>query len=131
MSDRANRPAPGGIDLPAVADALRRFGYDIEPASASDPPAASLVARRDGADRVILVAIDASGRFRIELTWRVGEWPSAQLVGAVPVRVVDSVTRAVTAAGTAPTTAQLLTVVASIDALAPWARRDDEAASNS
>jgi hypothetical protein len=131
MSDRADRPAPGGIDLPAVADALRRLGYDIEPAAATDPPAASLVARRDGADRVILVAIDASGRFRIELTWRVGEWPSALFVGDVPVRVVDSVTRAVTAAGTAPTTARLLSVIAGIEALAPWARRDDEFTSNS
>lgn len=131
MSDRQELAAQGRVDLLEITDTLRRTGYEIEPAPATVPPAASLVARRDRADRAILVAIDASGRFRLELTWQVGEWPSAALLGDVSVRVVDSVTRTVTAAGTAPTTARLLAVIAGIDDLAPWTRREDETDSDS
>jgi hypothetical protein len=123
MSDWETRVAPGGLDLGEVADALRGLGYDIEPASPNAKPAASLVARRERGERAVLVAIDASGRFRVELTWRVGEWPSETVIGDVALRIVDSVTRAINASGQATTTAQVSSIIAGIDEFAPWTRR--------
>jgi hypothetical protein len=111
----------GGLDLREVADTLRHLGYDIEPAQPTDPPGTSLVARHDRGERAVLMAIDASGRFRVEWTWLVGEWPSESAIGAAPVRVVDSVTRAVNASGQVTTTAEALSLIAGLAAHAPWA----------
>ena len=108
-------------DLLAVAEALRDLGYDIEPAHAGEGPVRDVVARRDLEDRTVMLAIDASGRFRAAITWVVGEWPSRDEVAGVPVRVVDAVSRAVTVTGQVESLDQILPVVTGLDANAPWA----------
>lgn len=107
-----------------LLDALRSAGYDLEGARAGDPPGASLVARREGEDRGILFTIDGAGRFRVEITWVVGEWPSRQAISGVPLRVVDSVTRAVNAAGEVRDARQAVEVVRHLDQLVAWASGD-------
>ena len=124
MSDQQSFAASGDLDLREIADALRGFGYDIEPASPGEPPATSLVARRERGERAVLLAIDASGRLRGEVTWRVGEWPSETVIGDTALRIIESVTRSVTAFGQAHTTAELLSLVVGIDEFAPWAQQD-------
>ena len=106
-------------NLLAVANTLRNLGYDIEPSRAS--PIRSIIARRDLEDRAVLLAVDASGRFRAAITWVVGEWPSRDEVAGVSVRVVDAVSRAVTVTGEVETPARMLEVVAELSQLAPWA----------
>ena len=56
--------------------ALRGLGYDVEPPQTGDPRARGIVARRDLGDRAVLLAIDAGGRFRVEITWVVEERPA-------------------------------------------------------
>ncbi|HEX2281838.1 MAG TPA: hypothetical protein VHG52_08750, partial [Thermomicrobiales bacterium] len=72
--------------LPSIADRLRQIGYDIASSQSSAPQGGSIVARRDRGDRVIVLAVDAGGRFRAEITWIVGEWPSQDEVAGVAVR---------------------------------------------
>jgi hypothetical protein len=79
------------ISLTAMQDNLSRIGYDIEPAQPGDPPHSSVVARRDLGDRVVLVAIDASGRFRIDISRMVDEWSQAATVAGIPVHAVETV----------------------------------------
>ena len=57
--------------MPALADKLREFGYDIEPTQHGVPLSSNLVARRDLEDRAVVIAIAAGGRFRatISLAW--------------------------------------------------------------
>ncbi len=107
--------------LLAVADALRDLGYDIEPAPPGAGPIRDVVARRDLEDRAVVLAIDASGRFRAAITWVVGEWPSRDEIAGVPVRVVDVVSRAVTVTGQVASLDHLLPVVAGLGVNAPWA----------
>jgi hypothetical protein len=113
-----------------IEDTLRSFGYDIEPPRPGNPPEGNVVARRDLGDRVILFTVDGGGRFRAEITWLVGEWPSRQAIAGVPVRVVDSVTRAVSIAGQAAEPGDLAGVVRGLGDIVPWAvATDDEPAS--
>lgn len=107
-------------DLLAVADSLRELGYDIEPSSVGEGPIRDIVARRDQGDRAIMLAVDASGRFRAALTWVVGEWPSRDQIAGVPVRVVDAVSRAVTVTGEAESLAHVLPLVARLGENASW-----------
>ena len=60
---------------------------------------ASVVARRDLGDRVILVAIDAGGRFRIDVSRTVEEWSQPDSIAGIAVRVVESVCRSLTVTG--------------------------------
>ncbi len=108
-------------DLLAIADTLRDRGYDIVPAQTDGDPIRDIVARRDLADRAVVLAIDASGRFRAAITWVVGEWPSEDVIAGVPVRVVDAVSRTVTITGQTAALDQILPVVAGLDGNAPWA----------
>lgn len=108
-------------ELARLADTLRTFGYDIEPEDLAQPAGRNLVARRDLGDRSILVVVDASGRFRAQLTWSVGEWPSSQVLGGMTARVVDSVTRAVEITAALASPAQAAAVVADLGTIAPWA----------
>jgi hypothetical protein len=87
------------LSLTAVQDNLSRIGYDIEPAQPGDPPNASVVARRDLGDRVILVAIDAGGRFRIDISRRLEEWSQPDSIAGIAVRVVETVSRSLTLTG--------------------------------
>ncbi len=107
--------------LLAVADSLRDLGYDIEPAPPGAGPIRDVVARRDLEDRAVVLAIDASGRFRAAITWVVGEWPSRDEIAGVPVRVVDAVSRSVTITGQVASPDQILPVVAGLGENAPWA----------
>ena len=107
--------------LPSIADRLRQIGYDIASSQSSASPGGSIVARQDRGDRAIVLAIDAGGRFRAEITWVVGEWPSRDEIAGVAVRVVDSVSRAVTITGQMSEPEQVLDVIASLGAIASWA----------
>jgi hypothetical protein len=102
-----------------LAEALRTRGYDIVsvPARPGHPPDSELIARRELGERVIEVTADAGGRFRLELTRRVGEWPSQVEAAGVPVRVIDGVTRTVSATGTADNPGQVAAVVDELTSL--------------
>jgi hypothetical protein len=99
------------MSVSELAEALRGRGYDIVPARPGHPAESEVIARREMGDRVIEVTADAGGRFRLELARRVGEWPSQIEVAGVPVRVIDGVTRTVSATGTAPDPARIADVV--------------------
>ena len=107
--------------LPAIADRLREIGYDIVSSQSSAPPGGSIVARRDLGDRAVVLAIDAGGRFRAEITWIVGEWPSRDEVAGVPVRVVDAVSRTVTVTGQMSGPDQVVAVVRDLGTIVSWA----------
>jgi hypothetical protein len=100
---------------------LREIGYDIASPQTGAPPGRSIVARRDLGDRAVVLAIDAGGRFRAETSWIVGEWPSLDEIAGVAVRVVDSVSRAVTITGQLSSPEQVFEVVAGLGTIAPWA----------
>jgi hypothetical protein len=121
MSDRDHEQERWRRGIPALADRLRRMGYDIVPSAPGEPPGASLVARRDFGERAVVLAIDAGGRFRAAITWVVGEWPSQDVIAGVPVRVIDAVSRAVTVTGHLDDPGQVVEVVADLGAIAPWA----------
>lgn len=105
------------MSVSELAEALRTRGYDIVPARPGHPADSEVIARREMGDRVIEVTADAGGRFRLELTRLVGEWPSEVDVDGVPVRVIDGVTRTVSATGTAPDPARLAGVVDGLTAI--------------
>jgi len=107
--------------MPAIARGLREIGYDIASPQSGAPPGGSIVARRDLGDRAVVLAIDAGGRFRAEITWVVGEWPSQDEIAGVPVRVVDSVSRAVTVTGQLSEPEQVVEVAADLGMVATWA----------
>jgi hypothetical protein len=111
--------------LPSIADRLRQIGYDIASSQSSAPQGGSIVARRDRGDRVMVLAVDAGGRFRAEITSIVGEWPSRDEIAGVAVRVVDSVSRAVTITGQLSDPEQVVEVVTSLSTIAPWAEVAD------
>ena len=68
-----------------------------------------------------MLAIDAGGRFRAEITWVVGEWPSREEIAGVPVQVVDAVSRTVTVTGQMTEPEQVVAVVRGLGTIAPWA----------
>ena len=108
--------------LPAsLADNLRQMGYDIEPAQPGVPTGASLVARRDMGDRAIVLALDAGGRFRIDLTWTIGEWVADDELAGVPLRVVDTVSRATAVAGHVARPERIVAVIAALGEIVDWA----------
>src|SRR5918995_103232 len=106
--------------LPAIADRLREIGYDIASSQSSASPGGSIVARRDLGDRAVVLAIDAGGRFRAEITWVVGEWPSQDEIAGVTVNVVDAVSRAVTVTGQVSEPEQVVEVVTGLGTIASW-----------
>ena len=121
MSDRSRGEERWRRALPDIADRLREIGYDIASPQSGAPPGGSIAARRDLGNRAVVLAIDASGRFRAEITWVVGEWPSRDKVAGVPVQVVDAVSRAVTVTGQMAGPEQVLEVVTGLGAIASWA----------
>jgi hypothetical protein len=132
MSDEREIGQSGPIDplpLREMADTLREFGYDIDPARPGVSPGGSIVARRDLGERSVLVAVDAGGRVRAEMTWLVGEWPSRGAIGGIAVVIVDSVTRSVSVTATIERPELLARFLAGLGEIAPWAGapgRDDE-----
>ena len=68
-----------------------------------------------------MLAIDAGGRFRAEITWVVGEWPSQDEISGVTVRVVDAVSRAVTVTGQLPGPEHVIEVVTGLGTITSWA----------
>ena len=68
-----------------------------------------------------MLAIDAGGRFRAEISWIVGEWPSQDEIAGVAVRVVDAVSRAVTVTGQLSGPEQVFEVVTGLGTIASWA----------
>ena len=121
MNDRSRGAERWRSALPAIADRLREIGYDIASPQSGAPLGGSIVARRDLGDRVVVLAIDAGGRFRAEITWVVGEWPSQDQIAGVPVQVVDAVSRAVTVTGELAGPEQVIEVVTSLGTIASWA----------
>jgi hypothetical protein len=99
---------------------LREIGYDIASSQSSASPGGSIVARRDLGDRAVVLAIDAGGRFRAEITWVVGEWPSQDEIAGVTVNVVDAVSRAVTVTGQMSGPEQVVEVVTGLGTIASW-----------
>jgi hypothetical protein len=67
-----------------------------------------------------VLAIDAGGRFRAEITWVVGEWPSQDEIAGVTVNVVDAVSRAVTVTGQVSGPEQVVEVVTGLGTIASW-----------
>jgi hypothetical protein len=109
----------------ALAERLRQFGYDIESPRTREAPGSGIVARRDLGDRVILVAVDGGGRFRIELSWVVDERSAAETIAGVAVRVSDTVTRMITIVGHVDEAERLMEIVAALGAFAAWAQPQD------
>ena len=107
--------------LSAIPDRLREIGYDIASPQSGAPSGGDIIARRDLGDRAVVLAIDAGGRFRAEITWVVGEWPSQDEIAGVAVRVVDSVSRTVTVTGQLARPEQVIEVVTSLGTIASWA----------
>ncbi len=107
-----------------LTERLRERGFDIDPPRPGDPEGGALVARRDWGDRAIVFSADAGGRFRVEITWLVGEWPSRQEIAGVPVRIVDGVTRSVSITGAVEPPGRLADVIDGLDAAVPWASGD-------
>jgi hypothetical protein len=107
--------------LPALADRLREIGYDIASSQSGAPPGDSIVARRDLGNRAVVLAIDVGGRFRAEISWVVGEWPSRDEIAGVPVQVIDAVWRAVTVTGQMAGPDQVVAVVSGLGSIASWA----------
>jgi hypothetical protein len=108
---------------PNLVETLRRFGFDIEPPRPGEPPASGLIARRDIGERVVLLAIDTSGRFRIEVTWTVAEHAARDEIAGVPVRVVETMERTLTIAGQVDEAERMAAVIAALGALVSWASR--------
>ena len=104
-----------------LSDKFREMGYDIASSQSGAPLGDSIVARRDLGDRAVVLAIDAGGRFRAEVSWVVGEWPSRDEIAGVPVEVVDAVSRTVTVTGHLPTPELAVAVVMGLGAIASWA----------
>jgi hypothetical protein len=121
MSDRSCGEECWREALPAIADRLREIGYDIASPQSGAPPGGSIAARHDLGDRAVMLAIDVGGRFRAEITWLVGEWPSQDEIAGVPVQVVDAVSRAVTVTGQMARPEQLASVINGLGAIASWA----------
>jgi hypothetical protein len=107
--------------LPEIADRLQEIGYDVASSQSGAPPGGSIVARRDLGDRAVVIAIDAGGRFRAEITWVVGEWPSRDEIAGVPVRVVDAVSRTVTVTGQMNGPDQVVAVIRDLGTIVSWA----------
>ena len=107
--------------LPALADKLREIGYDIASSQSGAPPGGSIVARRDLGDRAVVLAIDVGGRFRAEISWVVGEWPSRDEIAGVPVQVIDAVWRKVTVTGQLAGPDQVVAVVSGLGSITSWA----------
>jgi hypothetical protein len=121
MSDRSCGEECWREAFPAIADRLREIGYDIASPQSGAPPGGSIAARHDLGDRAVMLAIDVGGRFRAEITWLVGEWPSQDEIAGVPVQVVDAVSRAVTVTGQMARPEQLASVINGLGAIASWA----------
>jgi len=68
-----------------------------------------------------VLAIDGGGRFRAEITWVVGEWPSRDEIAGVPVRVVDAVSRTVTVTSQMNGPDQVVAVVCGLGTIVSWA----------
>jgi hypothetical protein len=107
--------------LPAIADRLREIGYDIASSQSGAPLWDSIVARRDLGDRAVVLAIDAGGRFRAEISWVVGEWPSRDEIAGMPVQVIDAVSRTVSVTGELSGPEQVVAAVRDLGAIASWA----------
>ena len=129
MNDRTRLEERWREALPAIEDRLRQIGYDIASSQSSAPPGGSIVARRDLGDRAVVLAIDAGGRFRAEITWVVGEWSSQDEIAGVTLRILDSVTRAVTISGQLSEPEQVVEVVNGLGRIASWADVADSEAS--
>ena len=121
MSDPSRHEERLRPALPAIADRLREIGYDVASPQSGAPPGRSIVARRDLGDRAVVLAIDAGGRFRAEITWLVGEWPSQDEIAGVPVQVVDAVSRVLTVTGQMSGPEQVVAVVSGLSEIASWA----------
>jgi len=67
-----------------------------------------------------VLAIDAGGRFRAEITWVVGDWPSRDEIAGVPVRVVDADSRTVTVTGQMNGPDQVVVVVTGLGTIVLW-----------
>jgi hypothetical protein len=102
---------------PALTDVLRRFGYDVEPPRPGEASGRSIVARRDLGDRVVLLAIDAAGRFRVEITRVIAERAAEDAIAGAPVRLVETVTRALTISGTIARWRRMAEFLAEVDRL--------------
>lgn len=117
------------IDLAGLADSLRGMGYDIEPETPERGRLAgsALIARRDLGERVVVLIADQAGRFRVTLTWLVGEWPAQVNVGGLGFRSVDRVSREVTLTGQTATLDEAVTVVRDLGEIESWAAPADVA----
>ena len=110
---------------PALPEMLRRFGYDIEAPREGETAGRSIVARRDRGDRVIVLAVDAAGRFRVDIAQVLAERAAQDAIAGAPVRLVETVTRALTIAGTITAWEQMAEFLEELEGFAAEARRPD------
>jgi hypothetical protein len=100
----------------AIRDTLAGLGYDVD---LTEAWAGGIVrARRDRGERACLLAIDAGGRIRADLTATLDESARRAEAHGVALRIVAATERRVTVTGTVPDVPALAAVAARLDALA-------------
>lgn len=106
-------------DARRARDVLEGMGYDVEREAAwGELDGGSLVARRERAGRAHLVALDAGGRIRAEVTVTLDERAREAAVGDTPLRVTDTAQAFVTVSGTLASLDDLAPVLAALDGIA-------------
>jgi hypothetical protein len=101
-----------------LVTSLRQLRFDLEATDAGAE--GSLIARRDLGERVIVLALDRSGRFRIEITRTVGEQSAQGEIAGVAVHVVGTITRTATITGQAADPSAILAVVSAVETMLGW-----------
>jgi hypothetical protein len=98
-----------------LAAALEAAGFDVDRSRAAlADGGGSLLARRERADRAILVVVDAGGRLRIDLTTRIGDASGQASLGGLSLRETEETTRTRTLTGRLSDPADLERVLADL-----------------
>lgn len=100
----------------AANDALAALGFDVDLRDAW--ATGNLQARRDRGERATLVALDAAGRLRVEVTTTLAETASDADAAGIALRIVAVAQRVVTATGTLPVLSALAAAIAAAEAAA-------------
>ncbi len=104
------------VDRLALSEALEAVGYDVDSRDATLPEGGGgLSARRDRADRSVVIAVDAGGRFRLTVTQLLADSASARTVAGVALRLQTQVSRATIAFGEFTDRDQFAALLAIVD----------------
>jgi len=100
-----------------VAEILRRRGYDVDETDARLGGGGSIAARRERSDRAQLVVVDATGRFKAEITAIESETSRRVEVAGVEARVVELEQRVTAVTAMLPDGAALAPLLDALDRL--------------